>query len=343
MSKRKILALVEGGYVTGWDDPRLYTLIALRRRGVPPGAIINFVSTLGVSTATASIETVRFEQSVRQFLEGSAPRLLMVLRPLKVVIENLPDDYVLMIEKPLHPKVPELGTTTIPFTKHIYIEADDFRLEDSKDYFRLAPGKTVGLFQAPYPVTCTSYETDPATGVVTKLICRLENEGQPKKPKAFIQWVAEHAATDSPVKVNETRIFHRLFNSDRPSADFRKDIAPNSLEVVKGAMVEIGFWSLAKKSIDDARKDAKLRTEKATKELDGSTGDGNTPHATIDQLVGKECIRFQGLRVAYFALDKDARIACLDEATDSAPAHSQGDYIVLNRIVSLKQDSGKTG
>jgi glutaminyl-tRNA synthetase len=342
MSKRKILALVEEGYVAGWDDPRLYTLNALRRRGVPPGAIINFVSTLGISTATTSIEIARFEQSVRQYLEGSAPRLLMVLRPLKVVIENLPDDYVLMIEKPLHPKVPELGTTMIPFTKHIYIEADDFRLEDSKDYFRLAPGKTVGLFQAPYPITCTSYETDPTTGAVTKLICKLENEGPPKKPKAFIQWVAEHAGTYSPVKVDETRIFHRLFNSDRPSSDFRKDIAPNSLEVIKGAMVEIGFWPLAERSIDDARKDAKLRTEKAMKESDGFTGDNDTPHATVDQLVGKECIRFQGLRVAYFALDKDARIACLDEAVDSAPSRSQGDYIVLNRIVSLKQDTGKS-
>ncbi|KAK2466106.1 hypothetical protein APHAL10511_001748 [Amanita phalloides] len=341
MSKRKILTLVEEGYVTGWDDPRLYTLIALRRRGVPPGAIINFVSTLGVSTATTSIEIARFEQSVRQYLEGSAPRLLMVLRPLKVVIENLPDDYVLMIEKPLHPKVPELGTTTIPFTKHIYIEADDFRLEDSKDYFRLAPGKTVGLFQAPYPITCTSYKTNTTTGTVIELVCRLENEGHPKKPKAFIQWVAEHEATGSPVKADETRIFHRLFNSDRPPPDFRKDIAPNSLEVVKDAMLEIGFWHLAKRSIDHARKDARSRTEKAMKKRDGSANGDKMPHTTAEQLVGKECVRFQGLRVAYFALDGDSRVACLDGVTDTR--HTQGDYIVLNRIVSLKQDTGKSG
>ncbi|KAF8631574.1 hypothetical protein AX15_002325 [Amanita polypyramis BW_CC] len=342
MSKRKILALVEEGYVTGWDDPRLYTLIALRRRGVPPGAIINFVSTLGVSTATTSIEIARFEQIVRQYLEGSAPRLLMVLRPLKVVIENLPDDYVLMIEKSLHPKVPELGSTTIPFTKHIYIDADDFRLEDSKDYFRLAPGKTVGLFQAPYPITCTSYKTDPKTGVVIELTCKIENDGLPKKPKAFIQWVAEHSATGSPVRVDEIRIFHRLYSSDRPSSDFRMDIAPNTLEVIKGAMLEVGFWPLAKSSIDEARRDANARTERAVKEAGVSAGDDDTPHATAEQLVGKECIRFQGLRVAYFALDKDARIACLDEAINQAPAHTQGDYIVLNRIVSLKQDSGKS-
>src|ERR1700722_16221018 len=173
-SKRKILSLVEEGYVRGWDDPRLYTLIALRRRGVPPKAIINFVSTLGVSTADTSTEIARFEHAVRQYLEMTAPRLLMVLRPLKLVIENLPEDYVLMIEKPLHPKVPALGTTTIPFTRTIYIEVDDFRLVDSKDYFRLAPGKTVGLFQAPHPVTCTSYKTDPLSGEVVEVICRLE-------------------------------------------------------------------------------------------------------------------------------------------------------------------------
>ncbi|KIL70188.1 hypothetical protein M378DRAFT_183755 [Amanita muscaria Koide BX008] len=341
MSKRKIHALVQEGCVTGWDDPRLYTLIALRRRGIPPGAIINFVSGLGVSTATTSIEIARFEQSVRQYLEGSVPRLLMVLRPLKVTIENLPDDYVLMIEKSLHPKVPELGSTTIPFTKHIYIDADDFRLEDSKDYFRLAPGKTVGLFQAPHPITCISYRTDPETGAVVELVCKLENEGPPKKPKAFIQWVAEHAPSGSPVKADETRIFHRLFKSDRPSGDI-KDIETNSLEIIKGALVEVGFWPLARRSIDEARKEAKARTEKAITDSDVRSDDA-TPHATIEQLVGKECMRFQGLRVAYFALDKDSRIACLDDAADAPPVRVQGDYIVLNRIVSLKQDSGKAG
>lgn len=343
MSKRKILALVDEGFVNGWDDPRLYTLISLRRRGVPPGAIISFVSTLGVSTAASNTELARFEQSVRQFLEGSAPRLLMVTKPLKVTLENVPDDYCLMIEKPLHPKVPELGTSTIPFTKTLYIETDDFRTEDAKDYFRLAPGKTVGLFQAPYPITCVSYKTDATTGEVTELVCRLENEGPAKKPKAYIQWVAEHAPSGSPVRVDETRIFNQLFKSEKVPSDFRADIAENTLEVVKSAFVEVGFWPLAKKSIDEARKEAKARTEKATK--DNFTGekaaDDDTPVATIDQLVGNECVRFQGLRVAYFALDKDARIAALQEGS-AVSGREQGDYIVLNRIVSLKEDSGKS-
>ncbi|GLB33980.1 putative class-I aminoacyl-tRNA synthetase [Lyophyllum shimeji] len=342
MSKRKILALVNGGYVSGWDDPRLYTLIALRRRGVPPGAIISFVSGLGVSTAASNIETSRFEQSVRQYLEGSAPRLLMVLRPLKVTIENLPEDCLRMVEKPLHPKVPGLGTSTVPLTRHIYIEADDFRLQDSKDYFRLAPGKTVGLFGVPNTVTYVSHKTDPATGEVLEVVVKLDNEGAPKKPKAFIQWVAEHAPTGSPVRVDETRIFHRLFKSDRPTGDVA-DLAPNSLEIVKGAMIEVGFWGLAKRSMINARREAASRTEQAAKD-NGTTetrpGD-DTPHATSEQLVGKECVRFQGLRVAYFALDRDARVACLDEPEEVEPSKKQGDYLVLNRIVSLKEDSGK--
>jgi glutaminyl-tRNA synthetase len=337
MSKRKILALVNEGYVSGWDDPRLYTLIALRRRGVPPGAILSFVSTLGVSTSTSNIETSRFEQTVRQYLEGTAPRLLMVMHPLKVIIENIPDDYLLMVEKPLHPKVPELGSTTIPFTRTIYIEADDFRLEDSKDYFRLTPGKTVGLFQAPYPITCTSYRTDPASGKVTELICRLDDTGIAKKPKAFIQWVAEHAPSGSPVRVDETRIFHRLFKTDHPSGDYKADIDPDSLEVVKDAMLEVGFWPLAKRAFAEARRNNEARTDQVIKEVTN-----NIPHPPGGRLVTKESVRFQGLRVAYFTLDKDARVACLGDTGNVEAERQQGDFVVLNRIVSLKEDSGKT-
>lgn len=350
MSKRKILQLVKEGYVNGWDDPRLYTLIALRRRGVPPGAILSFVSSLGVSTAASNIQTVRFEQTVRQYLESSAPRLLMVLRPLKVTIENLPEDFVMMLEKPLHPKVPELGTSSVPFTRTIYIDRDDFRLVDSKDYFRLAPGKTVGLFQAPYPITCVSYTTDPATGEVAELVCRAETEGEAaaKKPKAFIQWVAEHPPSGSPVRVAETRVFHQLFKSDNPAAaqpDFKADINPHSLDVVRGALVEVGFWALAKRAWADARREGQARTDKAraaaAQAADGAQPAADTPQATSEQLIGKEVIRFQGLRVAYFAVDKDAKLACLDEPEDVTPGQKPGDVIVLNRIVSLKEDSGK--
>ncbi|KDQ20591.1 hypothetical protein BOTBODRAFT_40718 [Botryobasidium botryosum FD-172 SS1] len=344
MSKRKILKLVKGGHVLDWDDPRLYTLIALRRRGVPPAAIISFVGGLGVSTAPSTTETARFDQSIRQYLENNAPRLLMVLRPLKVTLENVPEDYVLMVDKPLHPKVSELGKTTIPFTRTIYIDEEDFRIQDSKDYFRLAPGKTVGLFQGPHAITCTSYKTDPATGKVTELVCRLEDGSTgsaPPKPKAYIQWVAEHKPSGSPVVIDEVRIFHTLFNADNPAGldDYLQDLNPDSLEVIKGGMVEVGFWPLAKKLSDEAWKEAKERTSKALTD-DLTSAPDDAPKLTAEQLVGNECIRFQGLRVAYFALDKEAHLASL-KGPDADLGRKAGDKIILNRIVSLKEDSKK--
>ncbi|KZS88346.1 glutaminyl-tRNA synthetase [Sistotremastrum niveocremeum HHB9708] len=349
MSKRKLAQLVDEGHVMDWDDPRLYTLVALRRRGVPPAAINSFVSGLGVSTAITNIQSARFDQSVREDLEKSASRLLMVLQPLKVTIENLPEDFVQTLEKPLHPKNAALGTSTIPFTRHLYIDRDDFRLEDSKDYFRLAPGKTVGLFSAPHPISYVAHKTDPATGEVTEVIVKLEDgtSGPVKKPKAFIQWVAVHAPSGSPVIVDETRIFYPLFKSDNPLAakpDWKADISPHSMDIVKGAMVEIGFWKLAKQAFNQARLESQARTEKALREEDTSRGkDDDTPKVTSEQLVGKECVRFQGLRVAYFALDKDAKVASVDEAEDVVPGRRDGDFLVLNRIVTLKEDASKNG
>ncbi|TDL29536.1 glutaminyl-tRNA synthetase [Rickenella mellea] len=345
-SKRKILALVKEGFVRDWDDPRLYTLIALRRRGVPPGAILSFVSSLGVTTATTNIQAIRFEQAVRQYLENTVPRLLMVVKPLKVTIENLAPDYVLMVEKPLHPKIAELGTSSVPFTRTIYIEADDFRREDSKDYFRLAPGKTVGLFQAPYPITCTSFKTD-SDGNVTELVCRLETgaNGIPvKKPKAFIQWIAEHPQSGSPVMIDEIRIFHPLFKSDNPAAvpDFRTDVNPDSLEIIKGAMVEVGFLPVAKRLVTAARKESEARIASVSRNDDtASPDDHHIPAPTGDQLVGNESVRFQGLRVAYFALDSDAHLDCLKVGDSEVPSRKPADRIILNRIVSLKEDAGK--
>jgi glutaminyl-tRNA synthetase len=347
-SKRKILALVKEGHVQGWDDPRLFTLVALRRRGVPPGAITTFVGTLGVSSSMSTVEVSRFDQAIRQHLENMAPRLLMVLRPLKVTIENLPEDYTLLVEKPLHPKLHNAGTVTIPFTRNIYIDADDFRIQDSKDYYRLAPGKTVGLFQAPYPITCTTYKTDPSSGEVVELICRLEDgkDGTTiKKPKAFIQWVAKHGASGSPLRIDETRIFHPLFQSDNPAAlpDYTADLNPQSLEIVRGALIEVGFWSVAKRAIMDAREEGAQRTQKALANEAAAVTvhpDATTHKPTSEQLVGNEVVRFQGLRVAFFTLDKEARLAYLDEE-DAAPGRREGDLLILNRIVSLKEDSGK--
>ncbi|KAF8314698.1 glutamine-tRNA ligase [Clavulina sp. PMI_390] len=357
MSKRKLHKLVKEKYVYDWDDPRLYTLVALRRRGIPPQAIIQFVSKLGVSTALTTIEIPRFEQAVRSYLENTAPRLSMVLKPIKLVLENVPDDYIYMVEKQLHPKVPELGKVTVPFTKVLYIEQDDFRLEDSKDYFRLAPGKTVGLFGAPFPVTCTSYRTGPKTGEVVELTCTLEDgktgtSAAVPKPKAYIHWLAEHGASGSPVRIDETRIFHQLFKSDNPAGldNFLTDVNPDSLEIVQGALIEVAFWELAKKAWVEAKAESKARTEKALKDEmsakpsasgAGSAGHDETPVPTADQLIGNEVVRFQALRVGYFALDKEATLGCLDEGVDVKPGARPGDRVILNRIVSLKEDAGK--
>lgn len=343
MSKRKILKLVKEGYIEDWDDPRMFTLIALRRRGVPPGAILSFVSSLGVTTAKSTIQISRFDQAVRQYLETSTPRLMMVLNPLKVTIENLPEDYLLQVEKPLHPKVPEMGSNKIPFTRTLYIDSSDFRTEDSKDYFRLAPGKTVGLLQVPFPITCTSFKTNDS-GAPVEVIATYGDAKTPK-PKTYIQWVAEHAASHSPVIVDETRIFHQLFTSDDPAAEdnYLDHLNPDSLEIVKDAMIEVGFWDVAKHSIEQARKQAQDRTKQAHKDSEKALAETNTPadtgagapEATADQLLGKELVRFQGMRTAYFALDR------LSGDLGLFGDRLSGGKIVLNRIVSLKEDSKK--
>jgi glutaminyl-tRNA synthetase len=161
MSKRKIKKLVDDKHVSGWDDPRIYTLIALRRRGIPPGAIISFIQSLGVSTASSNIQLVKFEASIRAYLESSAPRLMLVLQPLKVTIENVGEDYRVVCEKPLHPKIPSFGVAQIAVTK------------------------TVGLFSAPHPVTCTEVVKD-GEGNIVEVIVKLETE-MTKKPKAYIR------------------------------------------------------------------------------------------------------------------------------------------------------------
>jgi glutaminyl-tRNA synthetase len=355
MSKRKILKLVQGGYVSGWDDPRLYTLIALRRRGVPPGAIVSFVNQLGVTTANSLISIQRFEQSIRQHVELSTPRLMLIVHPVKVVIENLPEDYYEVLDKPLHPKVPSMGSVQVPFTRTVYVEESDFRTEDAKDYFRLAPGKTVGLLGAPRPVTCTSFSTDEATGKVTEIRCRYENEGPPIKPKGWIHWVAEHAPSSSPVRVDETRIFKPLFKSDDPAAlgdEYLNDLDPDSLEVVKGSMIDVGFWEVARRTFAEAREEARKRTEEAAREVvdaqTGGRGDSEgTPVRSADQLVGNEVVRFQAVRTAYFALDSDSRLPGITDGSSSTAGagagagDADGERIVLNWIVSLKEDAGK--
>jgi glutaminyl-tRNA synthetase len=265
---------------------------------------------------------------------------MMVLDPIKLIIENVADDYRLPVEVPLHPKDPSMGTVETSFTKEIYIEREDFREVDSPDYFRLAPGKLVGLFKAPYPVLCTSYTKGP-DGRVTEIRCKMADDGKAAKPKAFIMWVNAPEA----VPVDEVRYFHPLFKSDPPPPDFESDVDHSSLETFKNAVIEPAFFTLAQKSIGDAREESEERTEKAKKENVGvdpkTRGGEDEPVVTAEQLVGMENIRFQAMRLAYFTVDRESKIGCLEGPGQGKAGKSEGDKLILNRIVSLKEDAGK--
>ncbi|KAL6247443.1 Glutaminyl-tRNA synthetase [Rhinocladiella similis] len=309
LSKRKIKKLVDEKVVSGWDDPRLYTLVALRRRGIPPGAILSFVSELGVTTAAINIQTKRFEQSIRKYLEMTVPRLMLVLDPVPVIIDDLPDDHFEELENAFGPKDVDMGSHKLPFTRKVYIERDDFREVDSKDFFRMAPGKPVGLLKVPYPVVATSFKKDESTGLVTEIHARFEKpaEGEKaKKPKAYIHWVADSPGHDSPIAC-EVRVFNPLFKSENPDAvepSFMADLNPDSLKVYPNAMAEVG--------LKEIRERAPWPEEAGEKK----------------DKCGFESVRFQAMRTGYFCLDPDT------ERTAGK--------VVLNRIVSLKEDAGKT-
>ncbi|KAI1294334.1 glutaminyl-tRNA synthetase-like protein [Xylaria venustula] len=296
LSKRKIMKLVTEKIVRGWDDPRLFTLIAIKRRGIPPGAIVEFVSELGVTTAPSVIQISRFEQTVRRYLERTVPRLMLVLDPIPVVIEDAEETEV---EVPFSPKNPEMGSHKLKFTPTVYIDRSDFREVDSKDYFRLAPNKTVGLLQAPYPIKAVSFTKDEATGEVTEVRAVFDKET--KKPKTFIQWVPSGS------REAEVRIHNSLFKSEKPDdaeGGFLNDLNPESEVIYPKALIESGF--------DEVKARAPWPEAAGESEL----GKG-----------GLESVRFQGMRVAYFAVDS---------------VDSTGSKIVLNRIVSLKEDAGKS-
>ena len=322
LSKRKIQKLVNGKYVRAWDDPRLYTLPALRRRGVPPGAILAFVNELGVTKATSNIEIKRLETSIRRYLEMTVPRLMLVQDPIKIIIDDLPEDHLEMLESPFS-KDPSYGTHTIPFTKTVYIERSDFREVDSPDYFRLAPGKSVGLLKVPYPISATTFEKDPASGLVTLVHAKYEKPvdgGAPKKPKSWIHWVASSPAHNSPVKA-EIRVFNQLFKSDNPAAHpggFLKDINPHSEEIFPNAMIETGFDEICRRAPWPAEAGEKSLQDQS-KSTDGAEDENK-------RFANPETIRFQGMRMGYFCVDKD----CATEGK-----------VILNRIVSLKEDTGK--
>ncbi len=242
VSKRKLLELVTQGHVAGWDDPRMPTLAALRRRGYTPESIRNFCDRIGVAKTYNVIDIAHLEFSVRDDLNSKAPRVLCVLRPLKVVIENYPEGETEELEAPYYPHdVPKEGSRKLPFSRVVYIERDDFSEDPPKGFHRLAPGREVRLRYA-YLVTCTDVVRDPVTGEVTELRCTYDpatrggDAPDGRKVRGTLHWVsAEHSL---PITV---RLYDRLFVHEDPDgqeADFRTFLNPNSLEVLSACRIE---------------------------------------------------------------------------------------------------------
>uniref|UniRef100_A0A8B9L6A1 Glutamine--tRNA ligase n=1 Tax=Astyanax mexicanus TaxID=7994 RepID=A0A8B9L6A1_ASTMX len=232
VSKRKIIKLVETGTVRDWDDPRLFTLTALRRRGFPPQAINNFCARVGVTVAQTTMEPHLLEACVREVLNDTAPRIMAVLEPLKVTITNLPTE----VRIPDFPADETKGSHVVPFSKTIYIEQSDFREVMEKGYKRLTPDQSVGLRHAGYIISVQRVIKD-GSGKVVELEVTCASSDSAEKPKAFIHWVSQ------PLKC-EVRLYERLFLHKNPedSAEvpggFLSDINPNSLQVVESALVD---------------------------------------------------------------------------------------------------------
>ncbi|MEW5945390.1 MAG: glutamine--tRNA ligase/YqeY domain fusion protein [bacterium] len=243
MSKRRLSALVEEGHVSGWDDPRMPTLAGLRRRGFTPESIRDFCSRIGVSKAENIVQYEYLEHCLREDLNRRAPRVMAVLDPLKVVIENYPEDAAEELDAVNNPEDPSMGTRKIPFSKVLYIEREDFMEDPPEEFFRLAPGREVRLRYA-YYVRCTGVVRDPSTGEVVELRCTYDpatrGGGAPdgRKVKATLHWVSAPHAVEA-----EVRLYDRLFTKENPleveeGADWRDCINPRSLQTLAGCRVE---------------------------------------------------------------------------------------------------------
>ena len=238
LSKRVLTELVRGGHVSGWDDPRMPTLAGLRRRGVPPAAIRDFVKRIGVAKANSVVDVAMLEHAIREVLNKSALRRMAVLRPLKVTIENYPVGQTEELDAVNHPDDPAAGTRKIKFGRELFIEQDDFMENPPKKFFRLAPGAEVRLRYA-YFVTCREVKKN-AKGEVVELICTYDpatkggNAPDGRKVKATMHWVAAADAVTA-----EVRLYNPLFAKPDPSAaTFAADLNPNSLEVLSDAKLE---------------------------------------------------------------------------------------------------------
>ena len=238
LSKRALTELVRGGHVKGWDDPRMPTLAGLRRRGVPPVAIRDFIKRIGVAKANSVVDAGMLEYSVREVLNKTAQRRMTVLRPLKIVIENYPEGQSEELEAVNHPDDAAAGTRRIRFGRELYVERDDFMEKPEKKFFRLSPGREVRLRYA-YFVTCREVVKN-AAGEVTELRCTYDpatrggNAPDDRKVKATLHWVSVADAVNA-----EVRLYNPLFSKPDPNAaDFGADLNPDSLEVLTECKLE---------------------------------------------------------------------------------------------------------
>lgn len=245
MSKRKLLELVQGKYVSGWDDPRMPTICGMRRRGVTPEALREFCKTIGVTKYNSMTDKVVLENCIRDHLNQVAPRVMGVLKPLRVVIDNYPDDTSEELDAINNPNDESAGTRKVPFSKVIYIERDDFMEDPPKKFFRLSPGKEVRLRYA-YFVTCTDVIKDD-DGEVVELRCTYDpatrggDAPDGRKVKATIHWVSEAHALDA-----EVRLYDHLFDQPDPEdlpegVDYKSNLNPRSLQVLSGCKLEPGL------------------------------------------------------------------------------------------------------
>jgi glutaminyl-tRNA synthetase len=245
LSKRKLLQLVRDGHVRGWDDPRMPTLLGARRRGYTPEAFREFCSRIGVSKTTGVIELAFLEHCVREDLNKRALRVMAVLRPLRVVIENYPENLVEEMEAVNNPEDATAGTRKVPFARVLYIEQDDFREDPPKGFYRLSPGREVRLRYA-YMMTCRDVVKD-ASGNIVELRCTYDpatrggNAPDGRKVKSTIHWVSTSHALEA-----EARLYDTLFTKEDPNQveegqDFTANLNPNSLEVVERCKIEPGL------------------------------------------------------------------------------------------------------
>ncbi len=242
MSKRKLLQLVQQGHVKGWDDPRMPTISGLRRRGYSPESIRNFCKVIGVNKFNSTIDIVLLEHCIREDLNKTSPRVMAILRPMKVIIDNYPEDKIEEMEAINNPEDASAGTRKVPFSRQLYIEQDDFMEQPPKKFYRLAPGREVRLRYA-YFVKCTNVVKN-ADGQIVELHCTYDpatrggDAPDGRKVKATLHWVSARHAIDA-----EVRLYNNLFTKENPEdveedQDFTANLNPNSLEILTDCKVE---------------------------------------------------------------------------------------------------------